>query len=400
MTPSSIRDPQSAIYVHIPFCLRRCTYCAFNTYAGLAHLIPGYVDALRAEMGQAPRVRAHTLYFGGGTPSLLHPEQVGLLVEAVRHHFSLPDDAEISLEANPGTVDLDSLRGLRAAGVSRLSLGVQSAHDDELRLLGRLHTWDQAIEAFHTARRAGFTNINLDFIYGLPGQTLDRWRRTLEAALDLLPEHLSLYALSVEEGTPLERAIATGRLPAPDPDLAAEMYELAEGMLEKAGYAHYEISNWARRPVGAPPPSGRRRSEEVSPSACRHNLTYWRNEPYLGFGAGAASWWAGRRWTNTSHPAEYIARVNRGESPIDEIETIPPRLEMGETMMMGLRLMEGVSDDRFRQRFGVGLADVYGSELTEMQRLGLLIWDGATARLTRRGRLLGNQVFQRFLPDE
>ena len=374
------RNPRSAIYLHVPFCLRRCAYCDFNTYAGLGHLIPQYVDALCAEIARAPDVRAHTLYFGGGTPSLLSPEQIERLVRAVRRRFGLPDGAEITLEANPGTVDRDTLSRLHAAGVNRLSLGVQSAHDGELRLLGRLHTWDQAVEAFRAARRAGFTNVNLDFIYSLPGQTLDRWRATLEAALRLGPEHLSLYALTVEEGTPLASRIASGELPFPDDDLAAEMYELAEEMLEAAGYVHYEISNWA-----------------LPSHECQHNLVYWRNESYFGFGAGAASWWAGQRWANVPHPTEYIARISRGDSPVDEIETIPPQLEMGETMMMGLRLAEGISDARFRQRFGVGLAEVYRDQLTEMQRLGLLVWDGRTVRLTQRGRLLGNQVFQQFL---
>ena len=373
---------QSAIYVHIPFCLRRCTYCNFNTYAGLGRLIPDYIEAVQKEIERAPETRALTLYFGGGTPSLLSPPQVETLLTTVRRRFGLPPEAEVTLEANPGTVDPDRLRRFRDLGINRLSLGVQSAHDDELRLLGRLHTWTEAVEAVRAAREAGFDNLNLDFIYGLPGQTLDRWRATLEAALRLEPNHLSLYALTVEEGTPLADRIARGDLPPPDDDLAAEMYELAEEMLMEAGYVHYEISNWAQ-------PS----------HECRHNLTYWRNEPYLGFGAGAASWWAGRRWTNVHHPAEYIARVSQGESPVDEAEPIPPQLEMGETMMMGLRLMEGVSDARFRGSFGLGLEDVYGDELAEMQRLGLLTWDGEAARLTRRGRLLGNQVFQRFLPD-
>jgi len=373
---------RAAIYIHIPFCVRRCTYCNFNTYAGLESLIPDYIEAVRKEIERAPETRALTLYFGGGTPSLLPPTQVEALLTTVRRRFGLPPGAEVTLEANPGTVDPDRLRRFRDLGINRLSLGVQSAYDDELRLLGRLHTWTEAVETVHAAREAGFDNLNLDFIYGLPDQTLGRWRATLEAALRLEPNHLSLYALTVEEGTPLANCIARGDLPPPDDDLAAEMYELAEEILTEAGYVHYEISNWAQ------------------PSyECRHNLTYWHNEPYLGFSAGAASWWAGRRWTYVRHPAEYIARVGRGESPVDEAETIPKKLEMGETMMMGLRLTEGVSDARFRRRFGIGLGDVYGDELAEMQRLGLLTWDGKAARLTRRGRLLGNQVFQRFLTD-
>jgi len=374
-------DERSAIYVHIPFCRRRCAYCDFNTYAGLEDLIPAYVDALCAEIQDAPPTQARTLYFGGGTPSLLSPDQVEAVLQAVRSRLRLPDDAEVTLEANPGTVSLDRLRRLRTLGVNRLSLGAQSAHESELRLLGRIHTWTEAVEAVKTARAAGFPNLNLDFIYGLPGQSLARWRETLEAALRLEPEHLSLYALTVEEGTPLARQIARGALPPPDDDLAAEMYQLAEEMLADAGYFHYEISNWAR-----------------SHFLSRHNLTYWRNEPYLGFGAGAASWWGGRRWTNVRHPAAYIRRIRDGRSPVDAVEEIPRRLEIGETMMMGLRLAEGVTDARFRARFGVGLQEVFGAELAHLQELGLLVWDGTAARLTPRGRLLGNQVFQAFLP--
>jgi oxygen-independent coproporphyrinogen-3 oxidase len=378
---------EAAVYVHVPFCRVRCAYCDFNTYAGIDHLIPAYGDALRAELRAAPHARARTLYFGGGTPSILPLDLLAGLLHALRLTFHIPPDAEVTLEANPGTVPPAYLRGLRELGVSRLSLGAQSAHDDELRLLGRIHTWAETVEAVEAARAAGFDNLNLDFIYGLPGQTLTRWQETLEAALRLEPEHLSLYALTVEEGTPLKARIAAGELPLVDEDLVAEMYELAEEMLEEAGFLHYEISNWARHSPLAP-----------LRFVCRHNLTYWRNEPYLGFGAGAASWWEGRRWTNVRHPADYIARLEAGRSPAEEVEEIPPRLEIGETMMMGLRLAEGVSDGRFHARFGQGLEEVFGEELARLQELGLLEWDGRAARLTPRGRLLGNQVFQHFLP--
>jgi len=402
---------ETAIYIHLPFCRSRCAYCDFNTYAGLDHLIPAYVDALCAELRAAPRVRARTLYFGGGTPSIIPLGLLAELFRALALAFHVPADAEVTLEANPGTVTAAYLRGLRELGVNRLSLGVQSAHDGELRLLGRAHTWAEAVEAVEAARAAGFDNLNLDFIYGLPAQPLSRWRETLEAALRLGPDHLSLYALTVEEGTPLERRIARGELPPVDEDLAAGMYELAEAVLSGAGYFHYEISNWARLGArgrgpeaggwwepGARNPEPETLSEGVSPFVCRHNLVYWRNEPYLGFGAGAASWWGGRRWSNVRHPAEYIARLRVGRSPAAECEEIAPRLEMGETMMMGLRLAEGVRDDRFRARFGQGLEETFGGELARLRDLGLLEWDGEAARLTPRGRLLGNQVFQWFLP--
>ncbi len=373
-----------ALYVHIPFCRSRCAYCAFNTYAGLDSLIPAYGEALKAEARGAPEVRARTLYFGGGTPSLLPADLLAHLVGFLRERFGLPDGAEVTLEANPGTVDESYLRAARTAGVNRLSLGVQSVHEDELRMLGRRHTWAEAVAAVRAARAAGMDVVNLDLMYGLPGQALTRWQETLEAALTLDSDHFSLYALTLEEGTPLAERVARGELPPLDDDTAAEMYEWAQERLEQAGFVHYEISNWARKGPEEPP-------------FCQHNLVYWRNEPYLGLGAGAASWWGGRRWTNVRHPEEYIRRLAAGESAAEEVEEIPRRLEMGETMMMGLRLIEGVEDARFRARFGRGLAEVFGAELARLAQQGLLEWDGERARLTPRGRLLGNRVFAEFL---
>lgn len=379
-----------ALYLHIPFCRSRCAYCAFNTYAGLDGLIPAYGEALCAEIRAAPvrdkstpqdKSCATTVYFGGGTPSLLPPDILARLLRSLRERFFLLPDAEITLEANPGTVDRAYLDAVRELGINRLSLGVQSAHADELRLLGRRHTWEEAVEAVEAARAAGLDTVNLDLIYGLPGQTLSRWRKTLEAALSLEPDHLSLYTLTLEEGTPLQGQVARGELPPPDDDAAAEMYEWAQERLAQAGYLHYELSNWAR--------SARH--------VCRHNRTYWSNEPYLGFGAGASSWWGGRRWTNVRHPAEYSRRLAAGQPVAEEVEEIGPRREMEETMMMGLRLIGGVSEARFRARFGVGMAEVFGAELARLAAQGLIEWDGQTARLTPRGRLLGNWVFSEFV---
>ncbi len=376
-----MRTGPVALYIHIPFCRSRCTYCAFNTYAGLEPLIPTYGEALCAEIRAAPSVPACTIYFGGGTPPTLPPDILARILQCLREHFPLSPDAEITLEANPGMVDYAYLQVARGLGVNRLSLGVQSVHQDELRLLGRRHTWEEAVVAVEAARAVGLDNVNLDLIYGLPGQTLSRWQETLEAARSLDPDHLSLYALTLEEGTPLQERVARGEVPPPDDDTAAEMYEWAEAWLAQAGYVHYELSNWAR-------------SER---HFCRHNLTYWYNEPYLGLGAGASSWWGGRRWTNVRHPEEYIRRLAAGQSVTEEIEEIPLRLEMGETMMMGLRLVAGVSDARFRARFGTGLAEVFGAELSRLAGQGLMEWDGQTARLTPRGRLLGNWVFREFI---
>jgi oxygen-independent coproporphyrinogen-3 oxidase len=371
------------LYVHIPFCRNKCAYCDFNSYAGLEDLFDDYTAALAREMEQARPARVRTMYIGGGTPTVLPLLHLAQIVDAARRAFAVDRDAEISIEANPGTVDAGTLAGLRALGINRLSLGVQSLDDAELRLLGRIHTAAEAVEACQAARQAGFTNLNLDLIYGLPGQTSAAWQATLERALVLRPDHLSLYALGVEEGTPLAAAIAQGALPAPDPDLAAEMYEWAEDRLSAAGYLHYEISNWARGPA----------------FRCRHNLTYWRNGPTLGIGAGAHSWLGGRRWANVAHPAEYTSWLLGGGCCVAAEEEIGPALEVGETMMMGLRLLdEGVPFARFRERFGEDLRQRFGGELAELAALGLIVTDDRRIRLSRHGRLLGNQVFLRFLP--
>lgn len=385
--------------------MQRCAYCDFNTYAGLLHLRAPYVNALLAEMRRvaetSPKARATTLYFGGGTPALLAPADVARLIAAARRWLALVPDAEITLEANPGPLDASRLAALRQAGVSRLSLGVQSAHPAELALLGRIHTWDDAARAARQARAGGWDNLSLDLIFGLPGQTLAQWRQTLDAVLALEPEHLSLYGLTLEPGTPLAQAVASGALPVPDPDLAADMYLAASEDLHDTGFWQYEISNWARGAHPAPevwalPPDGE--TERIGPVS-RHNLAYWRNTAWLGVGAGAHSWWGGSRWHNCLHPRDYIAALAAGRSPIAESEAIPPALERGETMMMGLRLAEGVSAARFQARFGVALEPAYAEVLNRWRAAGLLVWDGARARLHRRGRLLGNQVFGDFLPD-
>ncbi len=395
-----------ALYVHIPFCRQRCAYCDFNTHVGLESLYVDYERALTQNLARlATRYREasiRTVYFGGGTPSLLPPALFSRFFTSLARYFTLAEDAEITLEANPGTVDVANLQQLRRIGVNRLSLGVQTTFAEELALLGRIHTWDEACAAVLAARQAGFDNLSLDLIYGLPGQSLARWAATLERVLELAPEHLSLYALTLEAATPLAQAVAMGELPTPDPDAAAEMYDLAAEHLLAAGFWQYEISNWARGVVAPDalwqlPPDGR--TEAISPWVGRHNLVYWRNEPWLGVGAGAHSWYRQRRWVNLPNPSAYIAALRARHTPRMETEVISGALERGETMMMGLRLAEGVSAARFQARFGVTLEDVYGETLRRLVALGLLICDGGRVRLTPRARLVGNQVFGEFLPD-
>lgn len=380
-----------SFYVHIPFCRKKCYYCDFNSYAGLEGLFQPYIEAMAREisyLAQFPEPEAgETIYFGGGTPSLLSPELIGRVIESIKENFGLLSGAEITLEANPGTVARSSLEALLSMGVNRLSLGAQSFHEDELALLGRIHNSEEIKKAFQEAREAGFSNVNLDFIYGIPFQSLEKWRITLEKALELAPEHLSLYALTLEEGTSLAQKVALGEIPRPDEDLAADMYCLAEEMLEKAGYEHYEISNWAKPGF-----------------ACRHNLRYWLNLPYLGFGAGAHSFRWGMRWHNILEPREYIRILSSPEirgfpSPVAcEVETITLPVEMAETVILGLRLVkEGLSFEEFRRRFGRDFWEIYGPQAEELLELGLLERSERGIRLSPRGRLLGNEVFQRFI---
>ena len=383
-----------SVYVHIPFCRSKCAYCDFNSYAGLEHLFEPYVQALARDIrliGEGLSLQARTIYLGGGTPTVLPLSLLEEVLSALRQAFRVANDVEVTIEANPGTVDSDYLAGLLDLGVNRLSLGVQSLDDGLLRLLGRIHTAAEAVESYNLARRAGFANINLDLIYGVPHQTLELWQSTLRQTLNLQPDHLSLYALTLEEHTPLARQVARGEMPSPDDDLAADMYILAEEMLAEAGYVHYEISNWAGR-------SSNRKSQ-ISNRRCRHNLTYWCNQPYLGFGAGAHSHFGGQRWHNFLSPAEYIAHLDLGVEPRAHSEDIDRATEIADTMILGLRLVEeGVGFERFARRFGERLESLYESELGDLEQLGLVEVTAERVRLTPRGRLLGNEVFERFLP--
>lgn len=409
-----------SLYLHIPFCIHRCGYCDFNTYAGLEGLIPAYAAALCVEIEQAARAAAqispggerplaHTVFFGGGTPSLLPTAEMARILAALRQAFDLAPEAEISLEANPGTLSPNYLGALHGLGFNRISLGVQSANPGELRLLERQHDYPDVIRSVTWARQAGFDNLNLDLIFGLPEQSLASWQHSLERVLDLRPEHLSLYALSLEHGTPFGHWARRGLLSTPDPDRAAEMYEWASERLEQKGYTQYEISNWARDDH----PS-RDQAPTRNPSyTCRHNLQYWRNLPYLGLGAGAHGYAAGQRTINTLAPAAYIQRL--GEAKPDQpfpttaaaqsSQAIDRETEIGETMMMGLRLVrEGISNATFRERFGQSLTAVFPDQIARLSRQGLLEWartgpedEADVLRLTKRARLLGNRVFMEFI---
>lgn len=396
------------LYIHIPFCAQKCPYCDFNTYAGLDNQIEATVDALCQEMAHwqasLQPYTIDTIFLGGGTPTLLTRAQLAQLFAAIRTHFSLSPHCEITSEANPGTVDRAKFESLRELGVNRLSIGVQSFQSAELAFLGRIHGVEDVFQAFEAARGAGFENINLDFIFGLPNQSLDNWRKTLEEALTLETEHLSLYSLIVEPNTPLHHWVHTGKVAAPDEDLAATHYEYAMQRLAAAGYIQYEISNWAKATAAD------RTSDLVTPTfACRHNLLYWRNQAYLGVGPGAHShlWFRtdtgaliNRRWGNRKPVPGYVKRIQKGRSIEDTSEEIDPRMAMGETMMLGLRLLrEGVSFQQFYAMHGVALPAIFAKELAQLQAWGLIELDPVRVRLSPKGILLGNQVFASFLPD-
>lgn len=398
-------EPYS-LYLHVPFCRHRCSYCDFNTFAGQERLIDAYVAALCQEIrvvsAQAgDKLPVHTVFFGGGTPSLLRPEMFAQIFETLRAQFDFTESVEMTIEANPGTVSPEYLSALRSLGLNRLSYGMQSSHPDDLRLLERQHDFFDVQHAVDWARKADFTNISLDLIFGLPGQDLPRWKDTLARTMAMHPDHISLYSLTIEHGTPLYQRWRRGLIPLVDEDVSADMYEYAMQFLDQQGFEQYEISNWARRDA------------QGALLACRHNLQYWQNRPYLGLGAGAHGSAAGKRTVNVGGIRPYIQRCQTqagGEFPAGpaarRVLTIDRRTQMQETMMVGLRLtQEGISKSQFAQRFGVSLEDSFAKEIAYCQERGLLEWVscGATAnlhlRLTERGRMMGNQVFMQFVGD-
>ena len=421
----------TGLYIHIPFCEKKCPYCDFNTYAGLDTLFQDTVDALCLEMARwcAPLHgrTIRTLFLGGGTPSILTLRQLEQLFNAVHQNFHLADDCEITSEVNPGVVDRQKFEGLRNLGVNRLSMGVQSFQPQELRFLGRIHDVGDVFRAYDAARAAGFDNVNLDFIFGLPNQPLNNWQDTLEKALTLAPEHLSLYSLIVEPNTPLHHWVQTGQAAAPNDDDAADHYEFAIDRLADVGYQQYEVSNWAKTHVGNYQEGNTDQEDkanatlsktaEIMPRlACQHNLIYWRNDEYLGIGPGAHSHlrlpqaddninidhiYIDRRWGNRKPVAGYVKRITQG-NPVEEFsETLAPPLARGETMMLGLRLLqEGVAFDRFAQLHSIDLRIDFAAELAELQAQGLITTDEQRVQLTDHGLMMGNRVFAHFLPAE
>jgi len=318
------------MYVHVPFCLTRCGYCDFNAYAGLGHLASRYVESLEAEAGlwaeEWRGERFGSVFLGGGTPTTLDQADLARLLATFRGRFDVEPRAEVTIEANPDTVDEAKLAALREAGYTRLSMGAQSFDQQVLDALERVHGPASVRRAFAAARAVGHTNVNLDLIYGANGETLASWRRTVEETIALHPEHVSAYALTIESATPLGRKVQTGLVPGPDPDLQADMFDLACELLGQVGYRHYEVSNWALAPQ----------------FECRHNLGYWRRQPYLGLGAGAHSYRDGHRWWNLRPPGEYLDAVEHGHRPVIGEERLTQEEERLEEIFLKLRILKGV----------------------------------------------------------
>jgi len=375
------------LYIHIPFCIRKCNYCDFVSYPDRRPATrQAYLAALEQEMAYYRQLlpeedlQLETLYLGGGTPTCLSTPELRRVFKASRLFFTWRPGIEVTVEANPGTVDRDKMEMLKEEGVNRLSIGAQSFHPEELLRMGRVHGVEEIRATVELARQAGFDNISLDLIYGLPGQTLADWRRTLREALALAPEHLSAYGLNIEPGTPWGEMAAAGQLIPAGEETARAMYDEVRELCAARGYQHYEISNYARPGY-----------------QCRHNLRYWLMEPYLGLGAAASSYYRERRWTNVEDLSEYRSLLERGKPPVAEEIRLDRRDLMAETVFLGLRTLPGVSMAAFQAKFGVALPEIFGSQVEKLIKEKLIIVEDGHLRLTPFGLPVANLVFQEFI---
>jgi oxygen-independent coproporphyrinogen-3 oxidase len=387
------------IYIHIPFCERKCTYCNFNTTDFFEDLAERYIDAVSREIAywgenlthaSGDRAEVDTIYFGGGTPSIVDAAQLAKLIVSCRAAFDVAPDSEVTIEINPATLSKTKVSEWLSAGINRASVGVQSFIDAELVSLSRTHTADDARLTIEVLREAGFENISLDLIAGLPEQDLADWEFNLRQALAIQPEHLSLYMLELKEGTQLYAQLKRGLRPQPDDDLAAEMYRTISSATQVAGYEHYEISNFARIVE-------RGAAEPVSPFRSKHNLKYWTGAPFYGLGCGAHSYDGGARWVNLLQTASYIERIALNGNAIAERNELTEAGRAAEALFMGLRLKEGVSLAAFRSEYGVDVIERYGDELPRLADAGLIEIGGGRLVLTAAGRLLSNEVFVSFV---
>lgn len=367
------------LYVHIPFCVKKCLYCDFLSWKDSRENQERYIQALLKEIGACQGrypYRVSSLFFGGGTPSALEPGLMEQLMDGLASAFSFEECPEISIEANPGTVDREKLKAYHRMGVNRLSFGLQSVHNRELKMLGRVHTYEEFLEGYDLAREAGFENINVDLMSGLPGQDVNTWRQSLSQVAELEPEHISAYSLIIEEGTPFSQM----KLELPEEEEERQMYEETAELLGRKGYQQYEISNYAL--------PGRQ---------CSHNVGYWLRDNYLGLGLGAASLMDDRRWKNTDSMETYLEKSGEPSMIQVDQEKLSVKEQMEETMFLGLRMTEGISRKVFLDTFGVSVEEVYGETIRRLEELKLLQTDSERIRLTKRGVSLSNQVFVEFM---
>lgn len=375
------------LYVHIPFCVRKCAYCDFLSGPGTDETIEGYVEKLIEEIkahGQEQRDdMVTTIFFGGGTPSILEGNQLQRIMLAIREAFEVDAEAEISMEANPGTVTKEKLHAYREAGINRISFGLQSTNNEELKLLGRIHTFEEFLESYHMARKCGFDNINVDLISAIPKQTVESWKQSVETVIALKPEHISAYSLIIEAGTPFASQYGEGTegedlLPTEEEE--REMYHCTEQILKEAGYHRYEISNYAKEG-----------------KECRHNLGYWERKNYLGIGLGASSLIDHVRYKNTDSMETYLQSADELEVIQEEKEQLSLTEQMEEFIFLGLRKMEGISIKEFEESFEKDIESCYGENLNRMKEAGLLVEEKGKLRLTERGIDISNYVFAEIL---
>ena len=401
MTPntrSAIRNPQptdppAGLYIHIPFCLQKCRYCDFYSVTDRA-LIPTYLDALKQEMQimSGGNLLFDTIYIGGGTPTLLSPADIGAVLDQACKLFTVAADAEVTIEANPGTVSAGRLKAYRRAGVERINIGVQSFNPKILEFLGRIHTAEEAVRAVQDARSAGFANLGIDLIYGIPGQDDSRWRHDLEKAVSLSPEHLSCYMLSYEDGTPLFEDLQQKRfLPLADKTTAAQ-FKTAHELLSGAGYEHYEISNFAKRVSGESSPAWKN-------FRSRHNMKYWTFAPYTGLGPSAHSYDGQQRWWHHADVNQYIACIRMGKAPIEGRETLTKQQQIMEAIYLGLRTVEGIDMLRFKKEFGIAFEKLFAAALPDIISQGWVSLSKTRCALTPRGMLLIDGIANRLINE-
>ncbi len=367
------------LYIHIPFCLSKCSYCSFVSFPNMNHLFDRYVKAigeeLRAIASGPPAGHLQTMFFGGGTPSLLSIENIADIFAACRSWLTIDEETEITMEINPKTVDFLKLLSLKKLGINRLSIGVQSFCDKGLQFLGRLHTAQEACEAVEWAKKSGYTNINIDLMSGLPGQTVELWRWDLQTAIELDPTHLSLYQLTVEEGTDLDAQIKKGNLVLPQEDDVLAMDNLTVELSTSSGFDQYEISNFSKPGF-----------------SCRHNINYWKNGEHYAVGAAAVRYLAGERSRNVDNPRSYCTMIEQGGTAVVESENLDLESSFRETVVMGLRMLEGVSMEDLYQRYGIDLQAYYGKTMEKLLQMSLLQVHDSFLRLTPQGRAVANQV--------